>query len=148
MFSRFAAARIFALGAVLTMSVPSHAVDSNDRPVPELAAVRAQIDQGGYDQAIVLLRQVIAARPNDADALNLMGFSLRKSGDFDRALGFYQKALRIEPGHLGANEYLGELYVETGEAEGAQRQLIALEGLCGTSCEEYLDLKTAIAAAN
>ena len=112
---------------------------------PTLADARAQIKGRHWDKAIALLKQIVAASPNNADALNLLGFSLRKSGNMKSALGFYLKALKIEPNHKGANEYLGELYVETGQLAKAQERLKALATICGnTSCEEYQDLKKVI----
>jgi Flp pilus assembly protein TadD len=43
----------------------------------------------------------------DADVYNLLGFSLRKTGDHPRALTFYKKALDFDADHKGAHEYLG-----------------------------------------
>ena len=129
---------------VLGLAQPAQAVNSEWGAIRKFAIVNSFIGMGNYRDAITMLEQMIAAEPGDAEAHNLMGFSLRKSGDFDRALGFYQKALAIDPAHLGANEYLGELYLETGERDKAQQQLTVLEGLCGADCEEYLDLKSAM----
>jgi tetratricopeptide (TPR) repeat protein len=109
---------------------------------------RALIDRGRYRDAIGILRHVIDAEPRNADALNLLGFSLRKAGDMRNAQGFYLKALKIRPNHRGANEYLGELYVEIGDLGKARAQLEALEAICGTSCDEYRELKSVIDAAS
>lgn len=109
-----------------------------------LADARAHIRRQAYRQAIATLRQILAADPNNADALNLMGFSLRKSGDYKNAQGFYLKALKIAPRHRDANEYLGELYVETGQLAKARERLQVLEAICGTGCEQYRELKQSI----
>ena len=53
----------------------------------------------------------------------------------------------FDPRHLGANEYLGELYAETGKLDLAKERLAVLEAACGKSCEEREDLAKAIAAA-
>jgi tetratricopeptide (TPR) repeat protein len=82
-----------------------------------------------------------------ADVYNLMGFSLRKTGDYKQAYTFYRKALDFNADHKGAHEYLGELYVETGQIEKAREQLMALRKLCPAGCEELSDLEEAIAAA-
>jgi tetratricopeptide (TPR) repeat protein len=82
-----------------------------------------------------------------ADVYNLLGFSLRKTGDYARALTFYKKALDFDADHKGAHEYLGELYVETGQLPKAQEQLAVLVRLCPQGCEEREDLDRAIAAA-
>ena len=113
-----------------------------------LADARAHIKRQRWKQAVAVLKQVLAADPGNADALNLMGYSLRKSGDHKSAQGFYLKALKIKPGHRDANEYLGELYVEIGQFAKARQRLEALEGICGTGCEQYRELKQAIDAAS
>jgi tetratricopeptide (TPR) repeat protein len=116
---------------------------------PSLADARAFIRAEKWPQAIAVLRTIVANDGNDADALNLLGFSLRKSGDMKNAEGFYLKALKLNPRHKGANEYLGELYVETGKLDKAKERLETLAKVCGnTTCEEYLDLAEAIAAAS
>lgn len=56
---------------------------------------------------------------------------------------YYTKALNLEPQHLGANEYLGELYLELNDLPKAQARLAILKGACG-DCEEYEDLEEAI----
>jgi hypothetical protein len=63
------------------------------------------------------------------------------------AESWYLKALKLKPGHLGANEYLGELYVLTGHMDKAKARLAAIAKICGnTNCEEYKDLDKAISA--
>jgi tetratricopeptide (TPR) repeat protein len=109
---------------------------------------RSLIERGRYRDAIGVLRHVVDAEPRNADALNLLGFSLRKNGDMRNAQGFYLKALKIRPNHRDANEYLGELYVEIGQFEKARARLDALEGICGTSCREYRALKSVIDKAS
>ena len=115
---------------------------------PTLADARALIRAENWKPAIAMLKTIIAEDSRNADALNLLGFSLRKSGDVKNAEGFYLKALKLNPKHKGANEYLGELYVETGHMDKAKERLEVLAKLCGnTTCEEYEDLEKAIAAA-
>lgn len=82
-----------------------------------------------------------------ADVYNLLGFSLRKTGAYGKALTFYKKALDFDADHKGAHEYLGELYVETGRFAQAREHLAMLEKLCPQGCEEREDLAKAIAAA-
>jgi tetratricopeptide (TPR) repeat protein len=110
-----------------------------------MAAARARIYAHDYKDAIPLLVEVLKQTPNDANALNLMGFSLRMSGKTQEALAYYDRALAIEPKHLGANEYLGELYVELGQIGKAKERLAVLEGACGNQCVETRQLKIAIA---
>ena len=78
--------------------------------------------------------------------MNLLGFTLRKTGDFRTSLTYYTKALELQPHHKAAREYLGELHVETGSMEKAKEQLAVLANLCQRGCEERADLEKAIAA--
>jgi len=102
------------------------------------------IDAKQYQQAIDQLEKALAKKPRDADLLNLTAYSHRQLGHLDTALGLYQKALEIEPKHLGANEYMGELYLKMGDLEKAKGRLAVLDSACFFGCEEYDELKTAI----
>lgn len=140
--------------AVALAATPALAVDSggyggssSGGAAYSLDDARAFIDRGRYRDAIGVLRHVVDAEPRNADALSLLGFSLRKTGDMRKAQGFYLKALKLRPNHRGANEYLGELYVEIGEIDKARERLDALEAICGTSCREYQLLKGVIDGA-
>ena len=62
------------------------------------------------------------------------------------AFDYYRRALAIEPRHLGANEYLGELYLETGELAKAEERLRELAIACPSGCEERDELSEAIDA--
>ncbi len=50
----------------------------------------------------------------------------------------------MQPKHLGANEYLGGLYLELGELSQAEQRLAVLDKACFFGCEEYSELKQAI----
>ncbi len=120
---------------------------SDTTQVPSLDDARALIKAKKWKTAVTMLKTIVRAEPNNADANNLLGYSLRKSGDYKNAQGFYLKALKLSPGHKGAHEYLGELYVEIGQMEKAKQMLAELEQLCGNkTCEEYEDLADFIAA--
>lgn len=112
----------------------------------DLDTARHFIARRDWTGAIKLLRVIVVQQPRNADALNLLGYSLRQTGRMAEAEAFYLKALRLDPRHLGANEYLGELYVLTGQLAKAKGRLAAIGSICGnTSCEEYRDLAHAIA---
>jgi hypothetical protein len=48
------------------------------------------------------------------------------------------------PRHLGANEYLGELYVELGQFDKAKERLAVLRAACGEDCRQTKELEQAI----
>jgi tetratricopeptide (TPR) repeat protein len=99
-----------------------------------------------WADAIIQLEEADKAQPNNADTNNLLGFSNRKLGKLDVSLAYYKKALSIDAKHLGAHEYLGELYLMMKDPTKAKTELATLSTLCGVNCEQYLDLKKAISA--
>ena len=121
------------------------AVDNmNSTDAPDLTSVRAKINAADYRGALTELK-VLADANQHADVYNLMGFSLRKLGDYPQALTFYRKALDFNADHKGAREYLGELYVEMGDLPKAREQLAVLAKLCPQGCEEREDLEKVLA---
>jgi tetratricopeptide (TPR) repeat protein len=123
------------------------AVDNiTSRDAPYLASVRAKIQAKDYKGALAELTPMLETHQH-ADVYSLMGFALRKTGDYKQAYTFYRKALDFDPEHKGALEYLGELYVETGQVDKARENVVLLKKLCPGGCEELADLEKAIAAA-
>ena len=96
-----------------------------------------------YKTAAELLQKVLTRQPDNPDVLNLMGFSERKLGESSSAMQYYKKALDLQPNHIGANEYLGELYLELKQPQMAEQRLAVLQQVCG-SCDEYNELKEKI----
>jgi tetratricopeptide (TPR) repeat protein len=135
--------------AALAFASPAaFAVDTVvSKDAPDLTAVRAKIKAKDFKSALVDLNGMIDKGVQHADVYNLMGFSLRKTGDYTKALTFYKKALDFDADHKGAHEYLGELYVETNQMPKAREHLAILEKLCPQGCEEREDLAAAIATA-
>jgi tetratricopeptide (TPR) repeat protein len=122
------------------------AVDNiSSRDAPDLTSVRAKIKAKDYKAALAELTPMLTTHQH-ADVYNLMGFSLRKTGDYQQAYTFYRKALDFDPNHKGALEYLGELYVETGQVDKAKENIVRLKQLCPSGCEELADLEKAISA--
>ena len=81
-----------------------------------------------------------------ADIYNLLGFSYRKlsNPELEKSFAAYMMAIEINPKHIGAHEYLGELYLMMNNKDKAFEMLVKLETIAGTSSKEYLDLKKAI----
>ena len=104
------------------------------------------VEAADYEEALEVLATLNRNEPGNADVLNMLGFAHRKLGRVETAFDYYRDALAIEPRHLGANEYLGELYLETGELEKAEERLGELVAACPSGCEERDELSEAIAA--
>jgi len=105
------------------------------------------INLGEYDVAIAELRAAGAILGPHPDILTYLGFAHRKRGNTENAFAYYQVALRIAPDHLGANEYLGEYYVELGDLDRAKAQLDKLNALCPFGCAQTEELSKWIAGA-
>jgi Flp pilus assembly protein TadD len=113
-----------------------------------ITAGRKALDAKDYKAAIAHLTKAVQEEPKNADAHNMLGYSYRKAGNFDRSMEHYRTALKLDTNHRSAHEYLGELYLDLKQPENAEKQLAALKKACPFfgSCEEYDDLKKAIDA--
>ena len=136
---------LLALLSLISLSNPTLADGgyNNDHNSP-LAPVQTLIEEEKYQDAISALQELLKETPTNADMLNLLAYSQRKLQRFDEALVNYQKALEIEPKHRGANEYLGELYLQLGQLDSALERLQVLDDACFFGCEEFDELKQEI----
>jgi tetratricopeptide (TPR) repeat protein len=138
---------MIAIGAALLLSSPTAwSMGGDDSPAadPTYRAATKLIAQHRFTEAVPLLKQVLARDPHSADAYNELGFVSRKLGDRAAALDYYAAALKLDPRHLGATEYLGELYAESGDLPHAEAQLARVAELCHSKCEAFADLEAAI----
>jgi len=108
----------------------------------------AYINRGDYHSALASLSESAKVFGPHPDVLTYQGFANRKLGNKDLALQYYMAALNIQPEHRGANEYLGEYFVEIGRLDKAKQQLVKLEQICDFGCEEAEELRTWIADAS
>ena len=114
---------------------------------PAVKTAKAAIAAGDYASAQLALKVAVAGDPGNADLHNLYAYSIRKGANPDMPLVFkhYNEALRIDPKHRGAQEYIGEAYLMSGNLAKAKEHLAALDKLCFFGCAEYDMLKKAIA---
>jgi len=94
-----------------------------------------------YSKAYDKLIKAYDKDKKNPDILNYLGYTLRKTGDFEKAEAYYLKGLELDAEHLGINEYLGELYVQTNRIDLAKKRLDVLKNC---NCEEYEELKELI----
>jgi Flp pilus assembly protein TadD len=116
-----------------------------------LVVARKAIDAKDWNKALNELNLAAKEDPRNADVQNLLGYSYRKRSNPDLAKAFehYNEALKLNPKHKGAHEYIGEAYLMDKKPAEAQKHLAQLEVLCGNkTCEEYADLAKAIADYN
>jgi tetratricopeptide (TPR) repeat protein len=148
--------RIFFLLAILTLSGPTVLAagggDDGSTPTsrgasedPDYVAGKQAVAAMNWQAALDAFNKAAAKDPTNANAQNYLGYTYRQLGKFDLAFKYYEEALRLNPKHRGAHEYLGEAYLMVNNLAKAEEQLKALDKLCFFSCEEYDDLKKAVA---
>ncbi len=103
-----------------------------------------EVGAKNYKKGVKYLKKASKKDKDNADIYNLLGYSYRKMGKYGDSLKYYTKAIEIEPKHMDANEYIGELYLETNKPGKAEEHLQVLAEACNSSCEQYEELKKAI----
>jgi len=115
---------------------------------PDFAAGKRAIIAGDWKGAIKALTSAGLRDDRNADIQNYLGYAYRRLRQLDPAMQHYEQALTLNPRHRSAHEHLGEAYLVQGDLIKAEEHLAALERICLIPCEEYDDLKRAIAEYN
>jgi len=97
-----------------------------------------------FAEAHKMLKSLKKVNTDEADRLNLLGFTARKSGDLTAAGDYYQQALTLNPRHTGALEYQGELFIQLGKIDLAKANLAKIDKICWLPCNAERELKKAI----
>ena len=118
---------------------------SREQADPEYAAGKAAIAAKDWNAAIRSLSAAALRDTRNADIENYLGYAYRQNGQLESAFAHYERALRLDPRHRGAHEYIGEAYLLANNLTKAEEHLAALERICLIPCEEYEDLKKAVA---
>ncbi len=142
------AALLFTSGARAAGGGPDDSIGRGGRTSdPAIEAIQAAVAKSDWARARELARASVEKDPRNADYHNLYAYAIRMGDkpEMDLVFRHYNEALRIDPKHLGAHEYLGEAYLQTGNLERAKQELQALDDLCFLPCKEYSTLKQAIA---
>lgn len=138
------------LAACLLANANDTASAAGEPSVAErMANARAAIKANKWKDAQGELKVALVDDPKNADAHNLLAYSYRKqtTPDLPKAFEHYGMALKLNPSHKGAHEYIGEAYLMDKRPAEAEKHLAELEKICGNkTCEEYADLSKALAA--
>jgi tetratricopeptide (TPR) repeat protein len=113
---------------------------------PAIEGAQQAIAAKDWTRAAAIMREALVKQPGNADYHNLYAYALRKGPNPDMKLVFeqYEEALRIDPKHRNAHEYIGEAYLQVGDLAKAKEHLAALDKLCFLPCEQYSELKEAV----
>ena len=141
------------LVAILALVVANavYAADTSgptSRPDPLLDRYHAAAERQDWKSAAAVMNEALAADSSNADYHSLYAYALRRSGspDMDVVFKHYNEALRLDPKHRGAHEYMGEAYLMVGNVAKAKEHLAQLDKLCFFACSEFTELKNAISA--
>ena len=132
-----------------TSSNTDDSSEISDQIITLYELAEKHIDNQSYDKSLKLLKKLTKREDlgtKRADIYNLLGFSYRKleNPDLDKSFAAYMMAIEIDPSHLGAHEYLGELYLMRDQKDKAVIILKKLDQLAGSNTEEYRELNIAI----
>ena len=139
---------LLALSATAADTTPTADAEPVSGP-DRMATARAAIKAKDWQKSIAELTLQAKEKPGNADTYNLLAYSLRKQAtpNLPKAFEYYRLALKTNPKHKGAHEYIGEAYLMDKQPAKAEEHLAALKTICGnTTCEEYKDLAQSIAA--
>jgi Flp pilus assembly protein TadD len=149
MKTQFARVATCALALCAMLNSPGFAADTQSTPaqnekITDFVVGQNAITAKDWNLAAKSFARVTASEPSNADAHNLLGYSLRWLNRYDEAFAAYDKALALDPKHKGALEYSGVAYLKTHQKARAEANLARLQAICAT-CEETTDLAKAIA---
>ncbi len=150
MFIKYVVSVLIGLACLVGGASITFAADTPQGPSisERLKRARLLINGKEWSGALFELNQAALDEPRNADVHNLLGYTYRKraSPDLAKAFEHYNTALKLDPRHKGAHEYIGEAYLMDKKPAEAEKHLVQLEAICGNkTCEEYADLFKAIA---
>ena len=134
---------------LLCVGAPAFGAGTDETPAAPAAASdldegRAAVKARQWAKAIGHLDRALARDRNNADIHNLLGFSHRNNGSHVKGMEHYNIALKLNPNHRGANEYIGIAYLIQRDKAKAAEHLARLEKICGKTCDEYKSLEKSI----
>lgn len=139
---------IFLILSSLAFSAGTNNTASDDQDASitkDFNSAKKLIYSKKYEKALDILISLEDKQPigfSKADLYNYLGFATRKKNNpnYEDAEKYYLLALSINANHIGALEYLGELYFETNRLEQAEELLIKLGSVAGKNSVEYKEL--------
>ncbi len=117
-----------------TVGTKGAAPNSRDRSGQDLqlsqriSRANELLQQDKVNEALALLTEALALKPDDEDIHYNLGIAYSRQGDNAQAMAHYEEALRLFPEYTEALNNLGNLYLRLGKTEEAiQRFQLALK---------------------
>src|SRR5260370_26963767 len=135
---------VLGLLAGLALVPALHAAGMDSGPAPNARPVdsdyesgKKAVEAGNWRTALDSFERVASRDPSNADVQNYLGYAWRKSGNLDLAFKHYNEALRLNPRHKAAHEYIGEAHLMANNLPKAEEHLAQLAKPCLFPCEDY-----------
>jgi tetratricopeptide (TPR) repeat protein len=93
----------------------------------------------GYREARTRLEVAVKADPSLKEAWNLVGYTSRRLGEYDRSLAAYEKALALNPAYPEAIEYRAEAYLALNKLDEVKMAYLALFALSPPHAKVLMD---------
>ena len=135
-----------AAGASIAWADPTEETSTAAAAGSDAALGKQAAEAKDWPRAVQYLSRAVIQDDRNPDLENLLGYAYRNLGRLDEAFRHYRAALRLNPRHRGAHEYIGEAYLMVNDLAKAEEHLAALKQICLIACEESEDLEKAIAA--
>jgi tetratricopeptide (TPR) repeat protein len=88
-----------------------------------------QAAMAGYRESRTRFEAAAKADPNLKEAWNLIGYTSRRLGEYEKSLAAYEKALALNPAYPEAIEYRAEAYLALNRLDDVKTAYLALTGL-------------------
>jgi tetratricopeptide (TPR) repeat protein len=95
----------------------------NVTPAKAIEMAGQLYSRGQYAQAERVCRQIIASRPANADAHNILGVSLAPQGKMDEAIAALKRAIKVNGQAPSYHANLGEILRQAGKLDEAARAI-------------------------
>ena len=92
---------------------------------PDLAAAADHLAAGRYAEALRICERILAARPDDPEALHLSGLARFREGDEDGAIDALTRSLELRPDSADVLANLAQMQFERGHYEAAHACFMA-----------------------
>ena len=103
------------------------------------------IEAGEYEASKKLLRDLMNTNTPRPEVWNILGYIERQLQNFENSFEYYKNALSIDNEYIPAHHYIAIAYLESGDLEKAKHHFDQLDLLCLFGCEEFDNLRDAIA---
>jgi tetratricopeptide (TPR) repeat protein len=118
----------------------AQAVEKQSTTLSDAKAKSAQkAVMAGYREARTRLEVAVTADPSLKEAWNLVGYTSRRLGEYNRSLEAYEKALTLNPAYPEAIEYRAEAYLALNRLEDAKTAYMALFALSPPHAKLLMD---------